>query len=58
MDVKPLNPSTVCLLSKYQVVSPWDAVKELVKNSVEAGGTNVAVRVDLDPGNLRLQVSA
>ena len=56
MDVKPLNPSTVCLLSKYQVVSPWDGVKELVKNSVEAGATNVAVRVDLDPGNLRLQV--
>ena len=40
----------------YKNVTPWDCVRELVKNSVQAEASNIAVRVDLHKSNLRIQV--
>ena len=56
MSVKRLDANTVCLLNKDKVLSPWDCVKELVRNSIESQAANIAVRVDLDLNNLRIQV--
>ena len=56
MSVKRLDANTVCLLKKDKVLSPWDCVKELVRNSIESQAANIAVRVDLDLNNLRIQV--
>ena len=36
--------------------SPWKCVQELVRNSVDAGATSVAVRLDLGSTDMRLQV--
>ena len=36
--------------------SPWHCVKELVCNSLEAGATSVAVRLDLNSRNIKIQV--
>ena len=38
------------------LAAPWQAVYQLVRNSLESGAASVSVRVDLDPSNLRLQV--
>ena len=40
----------------YKNVTPWDCVRELVKNSIQAEASNIAVRVDLHKSNLRIQV--
>ena len=56
MNVKRLDANTVCLLHKDKVLSPWDCVKELVRNSLESKAANIAVRVDLDQNNIRIQV--
>ena len=54
--VKRLDAHTVCHVRVDKVLSPWDCVKELVKNSLQAQAANIAVRVDLDLNNIRLQV--
>ena len=54
--VKRLDAHTVCHVRVDKVLSPWDCVKELVKNSLQAQAANIAVRVDLDKNNIRLQV--
>ena len=56
MNVKRLDANTVCLLNKHKILSPWDCVKELVRNSLQSQAANIAVRVDLDLNNIRLQV--
>ena len=38
------------------LTTPWQCVDSLVRNSLEAGASSVAVRLDLAPNNLRLQV--
>ena len=54
--VKRLDAHTVCHVRVDKMLSPWDCVKELVKNSLQAQAANIAVRVDLDLNNIRLQV--
>ena len=56
MNVNRLDPYTVCLLKEDKILSPWVCVKELIKNSIQSQADNVAVRVDLDPNNIRIQV--
>ena len=56
MSVKRLDANTVCLLNKDKVLSPWACVKELVRNSIQSQAANIAVRVDLDLNDLRIQV--
>ena len=56
MSVKRLDANTVCLLNRDKVLSPWDCVKELVRNSIQSQAANIAVRVDLDLNGLRIQV--
>ena len=56
VKVKRLDAHTVCHVSVVKMLSPWDCVKELVKNSLQAQAANIAVRVDLDLNNIRLQV--
>ena len=56
MSVKRLDANTVCLLNRDKVLSPWDCVKELVRNSIQSQAANIAVRVDLDLNDLRIQV--
>ena len=51
-----LPEDTVSLLKSSQVVtSVWSAVKELVENSLDAGSTNIEVRLE-DYGLARLTV--
>ena len=38
------------------LATPWQCVDSLIRNSLEAGASSVAVRLDLAPTNLRLQV--
>ena len=55
-EVKALPAGTVCRLSQYHMLTPWDCVRSLVDNSLASGAANVAVRVDLDNTELRVQV--
>ena len=55
--ILPLAPVTVCSLSVCRSVSsPWQCVHALLTNSLRAGAQCVAVRLDLRPANMRLQV--
>ena len=56
MALAPLSEDTVSLLKSSQVVtSVWSAVKELVENSLDAGASNIEVRLE-QQGLTRLSV--
>ena len=55
-ELKTLTPGTACRLSKFEMLTAWDCVRSLVRNSLQSQATNVAVRVDLDGSDLRFQV--
>ena len=55
-NIISLNESNVCKLRRYSVPTMEDNIQALVMNSLQAGSSNISVRVDLDKSDLRFQV--
>ena len=56
-SIRRLSPGTVTGVQHCSLISSWSAVRALCSNSVEAGAKSVAVKVDLSPQAIRIQVS-
>jgi len=55
-SIRWLSPGTVTGVQHCSLISSWSAVRALCSNSVEAGAKSVAVKVDLSPQAIRIQV--